>query len=242
MSAIADLSVHMPQHLQALGALPTPSLGLLGFNLEDLLANAGPWVLGLVSLIIFIESGVLFPFLPGDSLLFTTGLLHHQLGLNLWLLLVVVSIAAILGDQVGYMLGHYFGRKLFSADGKVLNYRNLDRAHEFFNRYGGKALVLARFVPIVRTYVPLTAGIAKYRYRDFAKWNILGALLWCILLTFAGVWLGNVTWIRENVDLIVIVLVLASVIPIAFEVWRERKKGQRNVAAADHDAEDGPAA
>ncbi|WP_238653958.1 VTT domain-containing protein [Rothia uropygialis] len=235
MSAIADLSIQMPQHLHALSALPTPSLGLLGFNLEDVLANAGPWVLGLVSLIIFIESGVLFPFLPGDSLLFTTGLLHEQLGLNLWILLVSVSIAAILGDQVGYMLGHYFGRKMFSQHGKILNYENLDRAHNFFNRYGGKALVLARFVPIVRTFVPLTAGMAKYRYADFAKWNISGALLWCFLLTFAGVWLGNVTWIRDNVDMIVIVLVLVSVIPIAIEVMRERKKAQRREASPSND-------
>lgn len=242
MSAIADLGLQMPQHLTTLSALPTPSLGLLGFDLEEVLAHAGPWVLGLVSLIVFIESGVLFPFLPGDSLLFTTGLLHHQLGLNLWVLLICVSVAAVLGDQVGYMLGHYFGRKLFSEHGRVLNYANLDRAHTFFNKYGGKALVLARFVPIVRTYVPLTAGIAKYRYADFAKWNIFGALLWCILLTFAGVWLGNVTWIRENVDLIVVVLVLVSVIPIGLEVMRERKKAQKREAAARDDSAGGPAA
>lgn len=236
MSVIADLGIHLPQHVQVLNMLPTPSVGLLGFNLEDVLANAGPWVLGLVVLMVFIESGVLFPFLPGDSLLFTTGLLHEQLGLNLWVLLASVSVAAILGDQVGYMLGHYFGRRLFSEKGRILNFQNLDRAHDFFNKYGGKALILARFVPIVRTFVPLTAGIAKYRYADFAKWNIIGALLWCFLLTFAGVWLGNVTFIREHVDIIVVVLVLLSVVPIGFEVIRERKKAKLREAASEDSA------
>ncbi|RUQ23543.1 hypothetical protein D8M21_00085 [Kocuria sp. HSID16901] len=220
-----------------LNAIPAPTLNLLGFNLEDILANAGPWVLGLVTLMVFIESGVLFPFLPGDSLLFTTGLLHQQLGLNLWVLLVSVSVAAVLGDQVGYMLGHFFGRRLFSERGRILNYANLDRAHAFFDKYGGKALILARFVPIVRTYVPLAAGIAKYRYADFAKWNIVGALLWCFLLTFAGVWLGNVTFIREHVDMIVIALVLLSIIPIGVEVARERNKAKRREA----ELSDGPA-
>lgn len=233
MSVIADLGIHLPQHVQALNMLPTPSVGLLGFNLEDVLSSAGPWVLGLVSLMVFIESGVLFPFLPGDSLLFTTGLLHEQLGLNLWVLLASVSVAAILGDQVGYMLGHFFGRRLFSENGRILNYQNLDRAHDFFDKYGGKALILARFVPIVRTFVPLTAGIAKYRYADFAKWNIIGALLWCVLLTFAGVWLGNVTFIREHVDIIVIVLVLLSVVPIGLEVLRERKKAKLREASSE---------
>lgn len=224
MTPLLDLAAHVAN-------LPTAPLGLFGVDLEQLLADAGPWVLGVVALMIFIESGVLFPFLPGDSLLFTTGLLHQQLGLNLAVLLLTVAVAAVLGDQVGYMLGRWFGRRLFSPTGRILNYENLDKAGAFFARYGGKALVLARFVPIVRTFVPLTAGMARYRYRDFAKWNITGALLWVLLLTFAGVWLGNVTFIREHVDLIVIVIVLVSVIPVGLEIWRENRKAKVRLAA-----------
>lgn len=237
MSTFLDLSTHV-------SALTGTPLGLFGFDLEQILQGAGPWVLGVVALMVFVESGVLFPFLPGDSLLFTTGLLHVQLNLNLWVLLLTVSVAAILGDQVGYMLGHYFGRKLFSPTGRVLNYENLDKASAFFDRYGGKALVLARFVPIVRTFVPLTAGMARYRYRDFAKWNITGALLWVFLLTFAGVWLGNVEFIREHVDLIVVAIVLVSVIPVGLEVWRENKKAKARQAqfAADQERDGEPVA
>lgn len=224
MTPLLDLAAHVAH-------LPTAPIGLFGMDLEQILADAGPWVLGVVALMIFIESGVLFPFLPGDSLLFTTGLLHQQLGLNLAVLLLTVAVAAVAGDQVGYMLGRWFGRRLFSPTGRILNYENLDRAGAFFARYGGKALVLARFVPIVRTFVPLTAGMAGYRYRDFAKWNITGALLWVLLLTFAGVWLGNVTFIREHVDLIVIVIVLVSVIPVGLEIWRENRKAKARLAA-----------
>lgn len=218
--------------LQAAGAVLAPHPALFGIDIEAILDGAGPWVLGVVAAMIFIESGVLFPFLPGDSLLFTTGLLHHQLGLNLALLLVVVSVAAILGDQVGYTLGKVFGRRLFSPDARILSTANLAKAEQFFERYGGKALVLARFVPIVRTFVPLAAGMAGYRYRDFAKWNITGALLWCLLLTLAGVWLGNVAFIREHVDLIAVGLVVLSIVPIGFEVARERRRAARAEGSA----------
>lgn len=224
MTALLDL----PQHLGALGAghLPTPHLALLGLNLEQILQDAGPWVLGIVAVIVFIESGVLFPFLPGDSLLFTTGMLHQQLNLNLAVLLLVIFLSAFLGDQTGYFLGRQFGRRLFSPTGRVLNYENLDKANDFFNRYGGKAMILARFVPIIRTFTPLAAGMAGYRYRTFLKWEITGAASWTLLLTFAGVLLGNIAFIRDHIDLIVVVIVLVSVIPVAVEVLRERKKAK----------------
>ena len=201
-------------------------VALLGINLEELLQNAGPWALGVVSLMVFIESGVLFPFLPGDSLLFTLGLLHQQLHLNLWIMLLCLCIAAVLGDQVGYFLGHKFGRRLFKPTGRVLNTQNLAAAEKFFAKYGGKALVLARFVPVVRTFVPLAAGIAQYRYRDFAKWNITGAISWVLILTFAGVFLGSIPFIRDNVEAIVIVIVFVSVLPVIFEVLKERRKNK----------------
>lgn len=206
---------------------PHAPLALLGLDIEQILEAAGPWALGVVSLIVFIESGVLFPFLPGDSLLFTLGLIYTQLGLNLWVMLLCLCIAAVAGDQVGYWLGHKFGRKLFKPDARVLNTANLVSAQNFFAKYGGKALVLARFVPIVRTFVPLAAGMASYRYRDFAKWNITGAISWVFILTFAGVFLGSIPFIRNNVEAIVIVIVLVSVLPVVFEILKERRKNKK---------------
>ncbi len=203
-------------------------VALLGMNIEDILINAGPWVLGLVALMVFIESGVLFPFLPGDSLLFTTGLLHQQLGLAVPVMLIVFSIAAIAGDQVGYWLGHTFGRRLFKPNAKILSYDNLDKANIFFNKYGGKALILARFVPVVRTFVPLAAGIANYRYSKFATWNITGAILWVFLMTLGGVFLGGIDIIKNNVEVIALIIVFVSLIPIVIEVLRERAKNKRN--------------
>lgn len=221
--------------LTASAPLVQPPLALFGLDIEQVLQAAGPWALALVSLIVFIESGVLFPFLPGDSLLFTLGLIHTQLGLNLWIMLLCLSIAAVLGDQVGYFLGHTFGRRFFKPGAKVLSTKNLAAAEGFFMKYGGKALVLARFVPIVRTFVPLAAGIAKYRYSHFARWNITGALLWVLSLTFAGVFLGGIPFIRNNVEAIVIVIVVVSVLPVIIEVVRERAKAKRAQARMQQD-------
>ena len=213
--------------LHSVDLVAAQPVALLGIDIEQILESAGPWALGIVALIVFIESGVLFPFLPGDSLLFTLGLIHTQLGLNLWVLLITMCAAAILGDQVGYFLGTKFGRRLFKEDAKILNYRNLSAAEGFFMKYGGKALVLARFVPIVRTFVPLAAGIANYKYSKFAKWNITGAILWVILPTMAGVLLGGIPFIKNNVEAIVLVIVFVSVVPVIVEVLRERSKNKK---------------
>ncbi|AMM32253.1 alkaline phosphatase [Sinomonas atrocyanea] len=189
-----------------------------------LLTGAGPWVLGVVALMVFIESGLLFPFLPGDSLLFTVGLLHAQLGLSLPVLMLVVAAAAVGGDQAGYLLGRFVGKRWFRADARVLKLSYLDSAEEFFGRYGGRALVLARFVPIVRTYVPLAAGMAHYPYRRFVGWNVLGGVAWSVSITLLGVWLGHVEFIAKNIDILSVLIVAASVIPIALEIWRRRRK------------------
>lgn len=189
-----------------------------------LLTGAGPWVLGVVALMVFIESGLLFPFLPGDSLLFTVGLLHAQLGLSLPVLMLVVAAAAVGGDQAGYLLGRFVGKRWFRADARVLKLSYLDSAEEFFGRYGGRALVLARFVPIVRTYVPLAAGMAHYPYRRFVGWNVLGGVAWAVSITLLGVWLGHVEFIAKNIDILSVLIVAASVIPIGLEIWRRRRK------------------
>ncbi|SDI89415.1 membrane-associated protein [Arthrobacter subterraneus] len=193
---------------------------------EALLQGLGGWALGVVAVIVFIESGVLFPFLPGDSLIFTAGLLHGSLGLNLAVLIAVIVSAAFLGDQIGYWLGRRFGRRLFADNAKILKTRYLLSAETFFNRYGGRSLVLARFVPFARTFVPLAAGIAHYQYRKFLLWNALGALLWGAGLTVAGSLLGGVPFIAGHVDLIALVIVVASVVPTVVEVIRQVRRNR----------------
>jgi membrane-associated protein len=199
----------------------------------SLLVDAGPWVLGVVGLIVFIESGLLFPFLPGDSLLFTVGLLHVQLGLSLPVLMLVVMLAAVAGDQAGYMIGRAVGRKWFREDARILKLSHLESAEGFFTRYGGRALVLARFVPIVRTYTPLVAGAARYPYRKFLAWNLLGAVSWAVSVTLLGVWLGHVEFIAKNIDVLSVVIVLASVVPIGIEMLRQRGKAKKAQAGSD---------
>ncbi|UKA59555.1 DedA family protein [Arthrobacter sp. FW306-2-2C-D06B] len=195
-----------------------------------LLQGLGPAALGVVALIVFIESGLLFPFLPGDSLLFTTGLLHQQLQLELPVLIAVVSAAAIAGDQVGYMLGRKFGRRWFKDDARVLKTAHLDTAEEFFKRRGGPAIVLARFVPIVRTFAPLSAGIARYNYKSFTLWNIAGAVIWGTSVTLLGSWLGHYEFIANNIDAIAVIMVLVSVLPWGVEFLKKRRKAKVGAA------------
>jgi membrane-associated protein len=201
-----------------------------------LLHDLGPAALGVVALIVFIESGLLFPFLPGDSLLFTTGLLHQQMNLALPVLIAVVSFAAIAGDQIGYMLGRRFGRRWFKDDAKVLKTAHLDTAEEFFKRRGGPAIVLARFVPIVRTFAPLSAGIARYNYKSFTLWNIAGAVIWATSVTLLGSWLGHYEFIANNIDAIAVIMVAVTVLPWGVELLKKRRKAK--VGAANGPAQD----
>ncbi|MFF2840836.1 DedA family protein [Paenarthrobacter sp. NPDC057981] len=188
-----------------------------------LLQGLGPATLAVVALMVFIESGVLFPFLPGDSLLFTAGLLHQQLNLTLPVLIIVVTAAAIAGDQVGYLLGRRFGRRWFSDDARVLKTSNLAKAEDFFQRRGGPALILARFVPVVRTFAPLSAGMARYHYKSFALWNITGAILWAGSVTLLGSWLGHFEVVAKNIDVIAVAMVLVSVLPWGIEYLKRRR-------------------
>ncbi|GAB2981134.1 DedA family protein [Frigoribacterium salinisoli] len=218
-----------------LASLPA-ALPLLGgftlFEPQEFLPQFGPWALGIVALMVFVESGVLFPFLPGDSLLFTAGVLHEPLGLPIWLLAGTAFVAAFLGDQVGYLLGNRFGRRLFKDDARVLKTAYLEKAEAFFARHGGKSLILGRFVPIVRTYVPLAAGTAGYRYPRFLFFNVTGAFLWAVGLTVLGSLLGGVPIIADHIDLWAIVLVLLSVLPIVLTGLRKVTVTRREKAAA----------
>ncbi|GAA2143359.1 VTT domain-containing protein [Arthrobacter humicola] len=227
-----DISALLP----AAQAAGSPSL----LDPASLLAGLGPGALGVIALMVFIESGVLFPFLPGDSLLFTAGLLHQQLHLTLPVLIGVVTAAAVVGDQVGYMLGRTFGRRWFKDDARILKTAHLTTTEDFFRRHGGAAVVLARFVPMVRTFAPLSAGIARYEYKSFVLWNITGAAAWAISVTMLGTWLGHFDIVAKNIDVIAVGMVLLSVVPGIVQFLRRRRTSRRaGVTAGDTEAETG---
>lgn len=196
-----------------------------------LLNGLGPASVAVIALMVFIESGVLFPFLPGDSLLFTAGLLYEQLQVQLPVLIGVIAAAAVAGDQVGYMLGRRFGRRWFKDDARVLKTAHLAKTEDFFARHGGPALVLARFVPIVRTFAPLSAGVAHYSYKSFTLWNITGAVLWATSVTLLGSWLGHFEFVSKNIDAIAIIIVAASVLPWGIEWLRHRRQRRADATA-----------
>ncbi|QBJ91656.1 hypothetical protein D0Z67_16090 [Streptomyces seoulensis] len=183
-------------------------------------------------LIVFAESGLLIGFfLPGDSLLFTAGLLitSGQLDFPLWGAIALICAAAILGDQAGYMFGKKVGPSLFNRpDSRLFKQENVIKAHEFFEKYGPKSLVLARFVPIVRTFTPIVAGVSGMRYRSFLTFNVIGGVLWGAGVTLLGSWLGNIGVVKDNIEAMLILIVLISVIPIAIEFLRARGKNKRD--------------
>ncbi|MDQ0795667.1 DedA family protein [Streptomyces sp. B1I3] len=185
-------------------------------------------------LIVFAESGLLIGFfLPGDSLLFTTGLLvtTGDLKYPLWLVCLLVALAAIIGDQVGYLFGRKVGPSLFRRpDSRLFKQENVEKAHDFFEKYGPKSLVLARFVPIVRTFTPIIAGVSRMNYRSFITFNIIGGVLWGVGVTLLGAGLGKIDFVHEHIELILILIVLVSVVPIGIEFLRARSKSKKSAA------------
>ena len=196
-----------------------------------------------ILLIVFAESG-LFAFLPGDSLLFTAGLFVAEgtyISQPLWLVCTLIVLAAVIGDQVGYMIGKFFGPKLFSRpNSKLFKQENLEKAHEFMEKYGPKAIVLARFVPIVRTFAPIVAGAGRMKYRTFLTYNVIGGVAWGCGVTLAGYWLGQIELIKTNIEPILVLIVLISVVPIIIEYLRERGKKKRAAAEAPATAPQAP--
>jgi len=177
--------------------------------------------------IVFVECGLFFPFLPGDTLLFAVGLFiaGDQLHLNLFVALAAFFVAAFLGNVVGYEIGRKLGPPLYRHDGRVLKRKYLDQTREFFDRHGNKALVIGRFVPFVRTYITLVAGVTEMARRRFLLWSAVGAIAWVLVITLLGYFLGQaVPWLRTNIDFAVLGLLVLSVIPIAVEWWRHRGK------------------
>jgi membrane-associated protein len=200
--------LHLDQHLQALAA------------------QYGGWLYGLLFLIIFCETGlVVTPFLPGDSLLFVSGTVAATGALDVHVLAILLLLAAVLGDSLNYAIGRYLGPKVFHFEGsRFFNPEHLRRAHAFYERHGGKTIVLARFIPIIRTYAPFVAGIGAMTYGRFIAWNVGGAVLWVGLVLYAGYFFGNIPVVRQNLSLVIIGIVIVSIMPGVVAYLRERAR------------------
>jgi membrane-associated protein len=196
----------------------------LDAHLLKLVADYGIWVYGILFAIIFSETGfVVTPFLPGDSLLFVAGAIGASGQLNVHLLFVILAAAAVLGNTVNYMIGRWLGKHFFTDRGsRWLNPKHLDKARAFYDRHGGKAVVISRFMPIVRTYVPFVAGMAQMRPREFLAYNVAGAVLWVGLLSYAGFFFGTIPWIRGNLTAITVGIVVVSLLPLVVAYAKSR--------------------
>src|SRR5262245_31874262 len=204
---LADLFLHLDTHLQ------------------DVIQTYGTWTYLLLFIIVFCETGlVVTPILPGDSLLFAAGTFAGIGALSLSRLWVLLIVAAVLGDAVNYAIGHFMGPKVFSQQGgRFLKREYLDRTHAFYEKYGGKTIIIARFVPIVRTFAPFVAGVGSMTYARFAVFNIIGAVLWVTVCLAAGYVFGNVPFVREHFTMVVLGIIFVSILPGIFEWMRQRR-------------------
>jgi membrane-associated protein len=200
-------------------------------HLAELVAQYGMWVYGILFLILFCETGlVVTPFLPGDSLLFVAGALAAlpSNDLNVHTMVALMVIAAVIGDAVNYTIGRLFGEKLFSnPNSKIFRRSYLDKTHQFYEKHGGKTIILARVVPIVRTFAPFVAGMGHMSYRHFAAYNVIGALLWVLLFTYAGYLFGDLPIVQENLKLLIVGIILVSILPGIIEIWRHKRAAAR---------------
>lgn len=201
-------------------------------HLFDLVGSYGSWVYGILFVVIFAETGfVVTPFLPGDSLLFAAGAIAATKALNPHIISLILIIAAILGDTINYTIGFYIGPKVFSKPRSLLfNPKHLERTHRFYEKYGGKTIIIARFIPIIRTFAPFVAGIGKMNYLRFISYNVFGGILWVLLFVYAGFFFGNLPMVKRNFSLIVIAIIIISVIPVFIEFirhWKEKKENKK---------------
>jgi membrane-associated protein len=202
------------------------SLFALDQTLAHLAGQYGPWIYGLLFIVIFAETGlVVFPFLPGDSILFISGTVAATAGLDVHILVALLVTAAILGDSLNYAIGHYIGPRVFDKpDSRWFKQRHLRQTQAFYDRYGGVTIIIGRFIPIIRTFAPFLAGVAGMTYRKFLSYNVIGAVLWIGLLVYAGYVFGNIPWVKQNLSLIVIGIVVVSLIPAVSTFVRERRQ------------------
>ncbi len=203
---IIDLFLHLDQHL------------------GQLISQYGTWTHLILFLIVFCETGlVVTPFLPGDSLLFAAGTFAALGALDLWLVVLLLIIAAIAGDTVNYWIGAYIGPRAFRGDIRFLRKEYLERTHAFYEKHGGKTIILARFVPIIRTFAPFVAGVGAMSYPRFITYNVVGAVLWVGLFVLGGYFFGNISVVRENFTLVILAIIAISVLPIVVETLRARR-------------------
>ena len=217
ISYLIDLFLHLDKHL------------------SQIIQNYGVWTYLLLFLVIFMETGfVVTPFLPGDSLLFAAGTFASPaLGssLNIFLLWALLCTAAILGDTINYWIGHFIGPKAFSGEVRFLKKEYLDRTHEFYEKHGGKTIIIARFIPIIRTFAPFVAGIGAMNYGRFITYNVVGGVVWVTIFTFGGYYFGNLPFVKENFSLVVIAIIFISVVPMIFEFIKQRTSGAKEAGA-----------
>ncbi len=207
ISAFVDLVLHLDRHLQ------------------DLVQSYGAWVYAVLFLIVFLETGlVVTPFLPGDSLLFVAGAIAGAGHLNVHALALLLIVAAIAGDSLNFSIGRYLGPRVFRFDdSRFFKRAHVDRTHAFFERHGGKAIIIARFIPIIRTYAPFVAGIGAMDYRRFLMFNVTGGVLWVLLLTYAGYFFGNLQWVKDNLTAVILGIIVLSILPGVIEYLRARQ-------------------
>jgi membrane-associated protein len=211
LDKLIDLFLHLDKHL------------------NEIITQYGTWTYLILFLIVFCETGlVVTPFLPGDSLLFAAGAIAALGSLNVFWLFVLLTAAAIIGDTVNYWIGAWLGPKVFRGENvRFLNRKHLERTHKFYEKYGGKTIIIARFVPIVRTFAPFVAGIGTMSYWRFIAYNVIGGILWVAICLFAGYWFGNQPFVKRNFSLVIIAIVLISLLPMVWEFVRHRmQKGK----------------
>ncbi len=202
--------------------------------LNDIIARYGTWTLALLFVIIFLETGVVVtPFLPGDSLIFAAATFAARGSLNPWVMFVVLVVAAVAGDTANYWIGHRVGSKAYTGEVKWIKKEYMERTHLFFEKHGGKAIFLARFVPIVRTFAPFVAGVSQMTYGFFVRWNIIGGITWVAIFTLLGYFFGNIPFVQKNFELVIIAIVVLSVIPAVVEVLKARKELQESKEGAE---------
>jgi membrane-associated protein len=193
--------------------------------LGEIIRNYGIWTYAILFLIIFMETGfVVTPFLPGDSLLFAAGTFAALGDLNIVILVILLTTAAFLGDTVNYWIGHFIGPKAFSGEIRFLKKEYLDRTHEFYEKHGGKTIILARFIPIIRTFAPFVAGVGAMTYLHFITYNIVGGIAWVLIFTLGGYFFGNIPAVQENFTLVILAIIVISVLPGVIEFLRSRSR------------------
>jgi len=206
IKGIIDITLHIDRHLGAV------------------IQYCGIWSYALLFVIIFAETGlVVTPFLPGDSLLFATGAFAAIGSFNVFLLAAVLFAAAVIGDSVNYAVGKMMGKRVFEKNSRIFKKEYIDRTHKFYEKYGGKTIILARFVPIVRTFAPFVAGVGKMSYPYFFIYNVTGGFLWVSIFVFAGFYFGNVPFVKKNFSLVILAIVILSVMPAVIEFWKHSK-------------------